>query len=76
MSYSARQVQYTIVYDTRQDAAYWVTIAQATRICAAVPVIEMIDEVHPARKEYERLAGPMPVTYHRNESADGDKADE
>lgn len=76
MSFSRKKVQHVIVYDPRQDAPYWVTVAQSARIRQALSYMEQIDESSPEWEAMKRRAGPEPEVFHLHEDPDAGKAEE
>jgi hypothetical protein len=65
MAFSNVQDIYVLVYDNSRDVATWVSPALASLMTLHNPYME---EIYPMATNYhvmEKLAGPMPVTYHR-----------
>lgn len=63
MSRSREPLDQVLVYDCLNDQAFWMTPAKASRIRAANPYFEQIDEVAPNYQAVLRLAGPKPEIY-------------
>lgn len=63
MSHSTRPIEFVVVYDAFNDLAAWMLYSEATTLCKVNPCCDLIDETHPARAVYEKMAGPKPVVY-------------